>query len=105
MGDEEDARRSGDFIEDDEHATARVAIAADKIRGEDLAQGARASLAERERKVIELRYGLGGDEPMTLEEVGHEFGVTRERIRQIESRALLKLKTARGGLEAYRQER
>jgi len=47
---------------------------------------------ERERQVIELRYGLSGAEPLTLEEVGRTFGVTRERIRQIENNTLKKLK-------------
>jgi RNA polymerase primary sigma factor len=49
-------------------------------------------LPERERQVIELRYGLSGMEPLTLEEVGRAFGVTRERIRQIENNTLKKLK-------------
>ena len=49
-------------------------------------------LPERERQVIELRYGLSGTEPLTLEEVGDAFGVTRERIRQIENNTLKKLK-------------
>ena len=49
-------------------------------------------LSHRERKVLELRYGLGGSDARTLEEVGHTLGVTRERVRQIESRALMKLK-------------
>ena len=48
-------------------------------------------LAERERKVIELRFGLTDGHPRTLEEVGREFGVTRERIRQIEAKTLCKL--------------
>ena len=52
-------------------------------------------LSERERKVIELRFGLVDGHPRTLEEVGREFGVTRERIRQIESKTLLKLRTSR----------
>ena len=47
----------------------------------------------RERRVIELRYGLTGDRPRTLEEVGRAFGVTRERIRQIENNTLKKLET------------
>ena len=50
------------------------------------------TLAERERKVIELRFGLADGHPRTLEEVGKEFGVTRERIRQIESKTLAKLR-------------
>ena len=49
-------------------------------------------LAERERKVISLRFGLEDGHPRTLEEVGREFGVTRERIRQIEAKALRKLR-------------
>jgi RNA polymerase primary sigma factor len=49
-------------------------------------------LPERERQVIMLRYGLSGLEPLTLEEVGQAFGVTRERIRQIENNTLKKLK-------------
>ncbi len=51
-----------------------------------------AAIAERERKVIELRFGLEDGHPRTLEEVGREFGVTRERIRQIESKTLAKLR-------------
>ena len=50
------------------------------------------SLSDREARVLKMRFGLGGKRPMTLEEVGKEFGVTRERIRQIEAKALRKLK-------------
>ena len=50
------------------------------------------SLSEREQKVIKLRFGIGGGRPHTLEEVGAEFAVTRERIRQIEAKALSKLR-------------
>jgi RNA polymerase primary sigma factor len=50
------------------------------------------SLSQRERRVLELRYGLGGEHPRTLDEVGREFGVTRERIRQIESKTMAKLR-------------
>ncbi len=49
------------------------------------------ALPDRERKVIELRFGLQGEQPRTLEEVGRAFGVTRERIRQIENNTLKKL--------------
>jgi len=73
-----------DFIEDDPTQQPE-AIAAEKLMREDLAKTL-AGLPERERKIIELRYGLSGQEPMTLEQVGHEFGVTRERIRQMEIR-------------------
>jgi RNA polymerase primary sigma factor len=50
------------------------------------------TLSEREKKVIQLRFGLTDGRSRTLEEVGHEFGVTRERIRQIESKTLSKLR-------------
>ena len=49
------------------------------------------SLSYRERRVLELRYGLGGEHPRTLDEVGRTFNVTRERIRQIENQSLQKL--------------
>jgi RNA polymerase primary sigma factor len=49
------------------------------------------SLSYRERRVLELRYGIGGQRPRTLKEVGHTFNVTRERIRQLESQSLRKL--------------
>ena len=58
----------------------------------DSIERALAALPERERQVIELRYGLTGQEPLTLEEVGRAFGVTRERVRQIETNTLRKLK-------------
>jgi RNA polymerase primary sigma factor len=99
---DEEEGELGHFIEDDEHA--RPVQATDrKLRREEVAQ-ALEQLSHRERKVLELRYGLAVGEPMTLEECGRHFGITRERIRQIEGRALLKLQNARAGLEAYRTE-
>ena len=65
-----------------------------KLRGEEL-EDVLSTLSHRERKVLELRYGLDGSDARTLEEVGRAFGVTRERVRQIESRALMKLKSYR----------
>ena len=65
--------------------------ATDNLQREDV-QRALDALPLRERQVIELRYGLRGHEPLTLEEVGRAFGVTRERIRQIETNTLRKLK-------------
>ncbi len=65
-----------------------------KLRREEV-DAVLGTLSFRERKVLELRYGLGGEDPKTLEDVGKYFGVTRERIRQIESRTLMKLKTFR----------
>jgi RNA polymerase primary sigma factor len=60
------------------------------LRREDV-EHALMALPERERRVIELRFGLSGAQPYTLEEVGRAFGVTRERIRQIENNTLKKL--------------
>jgi RNA polymerase primary sigma factor len=91
-GDEEDSSL-GDFLEDDEHRRPHVAVHR-KLRDEDL-KAVLGTLSHREQKVIELRYGLGGEDPMTLEEVGRYFGVTRERIRQIETRTLFKLQAFR----------
>jgi RNA polymerase primary sigma factor len=82
-----------DFIEDDPTRQPE-AIAAEKIMKEDLAKTL-AGLPDRDRKIIELRYGLNGNEPMTLEQVGQEFGVTRERIRQMEIKTLRRLQAFR----------
>ena len=65
-----------------------------KLRNEEV-RAVLDQLSHRERTVLELRYGLAGDDPLTLEDVGRHFGVTRERIRQIESRTLMKLKAFR----------
>jgi RNA polymerase primary sigma factor len=82
-----------DFIEDDPTQQPE-AIASEKIMREDVTKTL-AGLPDRERKIIELRYGLTGHEPMTLEQVGHEFGVTRERIRQMEIKTLRRLQAFR----------
>ena len=82
-----------DFIEDDPQHQPE-AIASEKIMREDLAKTL-AGLPERERRIIELRYGLSGLEPITLEQVGQEFGVTRERIRQMEIKTLRRLQAFR----------
>ena len=66
----------------------------DNLRRETLNR-ALAALPARERGVIAMRYGLDGEEPRTLAEVGRAFGVTRERIRQIEAKTLTKLKSYR----------
>jgi len=92
VGDEEDSSLA-DFIEDDEVHRPHVAL--DAASQAATIRRVVASLPERERQVLELRYGLGGDEPMTLEDIGRAFGVTRERVRQVESRALAKLKAMR----------
>jgi RNA polymerase primary sigma factor len=91
MGDTEASL--ADFVEDDPTQQPE-AIAAEKTIKEDLAKTL-AGLPERERVIIELRYGLNGNEPMTLEQVGNEFGVTRERIRQMEIKTLRRLQAFR----------
>jgi RNA polymerase primary sigma factor len=94
VGGEDGDAALGDFIEDS--ATDRpLEIVANRIRDADL-QKVLDSLGWRERKVIELRYGLGDKGPMTLEDIGHEVGVTRERVRQIESKTLAMLKSSGG---------
>ncbi|MDD6566800.1 MAG: RNA polymerase sigma factor RpoD [Parafannyhessea umbonata] len=89
LGEEEDSQL-GDFIEDST-AVAPPEAASDSMLREQLEQ-VLDSLADRERKVIKFRFGLEDGHPRTLEEVGREFGVTRERIRQIESKTLAKLR-------------
>jgi RNA polymerase primary sigma factor len=88
IGEEEDSSL-GDFVED-EAAESPFDTAQLLLRREDVVNALNA-LPRREREVIELRYGLLGGEPRTLEEVGRAFGVTRERIRQIENNTLKKL--------------
>ena len=89
VGEEEDSEL-GDFVADDD-AESPLESAEDAMQRQDV-QRALEALPERERQVIELRFGLRGIEPLTLEEVGRAFGVTRERIRQIEMNTLKKLK-------------
>lgn len=89
IGEEEDSQL-GDFIEDDAAIVPPDAASFSMLQ-EQLAKTLE-GLAERERKVISLRFGLEDGHPRTLEEVGREFGVTRERIRQIESKTLAKLR-------------
>jgi RNA polymerase primary sigma factor len=89
IGEEEDSQL-GDFIEDSD-AIVPADAASFALLQEQLRR-VLDSLSERERRVIELRFGLRDGHPRTLEEVGREFGVTRERIRQIESKTLSKLR-------------
>ena len=92
VGGEEGDASLGDFIEDSA-GDRPLEIVANEIRDADLQQVLEA-LPWRERRVIELRYGLGDEGPMTLEDIGHEVGVTRERVRQIESKTLAMLKSS-----------
>ena len=89
IGEEEDSQL-GDFIEDDAAIVPPDAASFSMLQ-EQLSK-VLDGLAERERKVISLRFGLEDGHPHTLEEVGRQFGVTRERIRQIESKTLAKLR-------------
>jgi RNA polymerase primary sigma factor len=88
---EEEESELGDFVQD-EQAESPFDTASLQLRREDI-QKALDSLPDRERKVLELRFGLTGAQPCTLEEVGRAFGVTRERIRQIENNTLKRLET------------
>lgn len=103
IGEEEDSQL-GDFIED-MGATAPPEAASDSMLHEQLDE-VLDGLADRERKVIKLRFGLEDGHPRTLEEVGREFGVTRERIRQIESKTLSKLRhpSRSGKLKDYMED-
>ncbi|MER6416857.1 RNA polymerase sigma factor [Streptomyces humidus] len=87
---EEDDVALGDLIEDGD-AASPVESAAFLLLREHL-HAVLSTLGERERKVVQLRYGLADGRPRTLEEIGRIFGVTRERIRQIESKTLNKLR-------------
>ena len=88
VGDEDDSPL-GDFVED-QAAESPFELAARRMRDENVGR-ALAVLPRREREVLELRFGLTGQRPQTLEEVGQAFNVTRERIRQIENHTLKKL--------------
>jgi RNA polymerase primary sigma factor len=86
----DDDSQLSDFIEDDVSPAPEDEAANSMLRQQF--RDILGSLTERERKIIELRYGLENEQGLTLKEVGHEFGLTRERIRQIEKEALAKLR-------------
>ena len=102
IGDEDD-NQLVDFIEDAETYKPEELLEMDGLRGE--VDRLLATLQPREEKVLRRRYGIGDDQNQTLEEVGMEFDVTRERVRQIESKALKKLKhhSRKGRLKPYRE--
>jgi RNA polymerase primary sigma factor len=89
----------GDLIED-VNALAPHEQSAQQARGRELA-GALEQLNPRMRRVLSLRFGLDGEAPQTLEEVGSQLGITRERVRQLETRALRELRMSAPGLEHY----
>ncbi len=88
---EEEESELGDFVED-QTAESPFELASESLRKENVHR-ALAALPQREREVIEMRFGLTGGRPRTLEEVGRAFNVTRERIRQIENHTLKKLES------------
>jgi RNA polymerase primary sigma factor len=90
MGEQEDAALA-DFIED-ASAQSPLEVASEALRRENVGR-VLSALSPREREVIEMRYGITGGRPLTLEEVGREFSITRERVRQIENRTLRKLQS------------
>jgi RNA polymerase primary sigma factor len=87
---EEDDSNLADFIQDTQ-AEAPAEVAARHMMGTAVGE-ALDDLNDREKQVVRLRFGLDDGQPRTLEEVGKEFGVTRERIRQIEAKTLAKLR-------------
>jgi len=89
----------GDLLED-VRASAPLDLTADKARAKELAE-ALGTLEPRLRRVVTLRFGLDGGTPCTLDEIGADVGVTRERVRQLETRALRELRLAAPGLAHY----
>ncbi|MFZ1361269.1 MAG: RNA polymerase sigma factor RpoD [Candidatus Saccharimonadales bacterium] len=89
-GDGEDESVLGDFIEDEDSATPEESATTQLLK--EQVQSVLSTLSDREQKIIKMRFGLENGKSHTLEEVGQEFAVTRERIRQIEAKALAKLR-------------
>jgi RNA polymerase primary sigma factor len=87
---EEDDSHLGDFIEDQSAVSPQDAILSNNLA--DTARRVLATLSPREEQVLKMRFGIGERANHTLEEVGQDFDVTRERIRQIEAKALRKLR-------------
>ncbi len=90
VGEGDDDSTLGDFISDDRQQSPYDATSQQMLR--ENVEEVLEALSDREAKVLKMRFGLAGNKMMTLEEVGKQFGVTRERIRQIEAKALRKLK-------------
>lgn len=98
-GDDDSESVLGDFIEDEDAASPEES-AANQLLKEQVA-GVLSALTEREQKIIKMRFGLDDGKNHTLEEVGQEFSVTRERIRQIEAKALAKLRKHKDAKKLY----
>ena len=95
---EDGSASMGDLIADDRLDPAAEAAEHDALRQIHLAMQV---LEERERMILELRFGLGGGDPMTLEAIGEAFDLTRERIRQMQNRALAKLRQPHDGVDLH----
>lgn len=89
----------GDFIEDEDSATPEESASSQLLK--EQVRGVLSALSEREQKIIKMRFGLENGKSHTLEEVGQEFAVTRERIRQIEAKALAKLRKHKDAKKLY----
>jgi len=100
---EEEEETLGDFIQETETVSPPQEVLRELVLS-DLEESLR-RLPDRERAVLELRYGLRGQEPLTLEEIGKRFGISRERVRQLEERALERLRDPliRRKLRRYRE--
>jgi len=96
---DEDENVLGDFIEDEESATPEESAASQLLK--EQVQSVLSNLSDREQKIIRMRFGLDNGKSHTLEEVGQEFAVTRERIRQIEAKALAKLRKHKDARKLY----
>ena len=96
---DEDENVLGDFIEDEESATPEESAASQLLK--EQVQSVLSNLSDREQKIIRMRFGLDNGKIHTLEEVGQEFAVTRERIRQIEAKALAKLRKHKDARKLY----
>jgi len=99
--DEDNVTHLADLIKDENHAEPFEAVFSMTLQ--DTLDSVLRHLSEREMRIIQLRYGLTGDGPLTLEETGKLLGITRERVRQIQEKALVKLK-ALNQLEDYQRE-
>ncbi len=89
----------GDFIEDEDSATPEESASSQLLK--EQVQSVLSTLSDREQKIIKMRFGLENGKSHTLEEVGQEFAVTRERIRQIEAKALAKLRKHKDAKKLY----
>jgi RNA polymerase sigma factor (sigma-70 family) len=92
----------GDLIEDTKTDRPEMATA-EALRSAELAE-ALLRLTPRMRRVVSRRFGLDGEPPQTLEKIGSDLGITRERVRQLEARALRELRSVAPGLQLYLSE-